>query len=387
MISAVSSALSAALNTTDTTSTTGRRPAAASGGQVGYAWVKGLPDLNRTTRRQIGASGAGWTFTTICSLLHHVGRVGRPHARKAARDDQRLSVGVQAIADESGLSINKVRRDLKRLADTGVITVARPNITVVKDPATGQITENRTGRSKATVVFLTICPEHLRVKAAPAEPVAVSPPKMAPPNPPRMAGLPAPDSVHSGRAIQRETKTERKPDGLADGVGRPPAEEAGLPAGVPAGRLTPQAKRPTPPPWPGRRPDEGRTAAEAAAQWERVDPETVRRREEYLSAKKAKAARMKAETAAAPPATPERSFDHHAAKAAALAALGQQAARTASDTTTPDEAADGLRRAAEEYLGDIEDEARRLADIIERRRREEAEPAGRRRGREAGAAA
>lgn len=385
MISAVSSALSAALNTTDTTSTTGRRPADASGGQVGYAWVKGLPDLNRTTRRQIGASGAGWTFTTICSLLHHVGRVGRPHARKAARDDQRLSVGVQAIADESGLSINKVRRDLKRLAETGVITVARPNVTVVRDLATGQITENRTGRSKATVVFLTICPEHLRVKAAP---VAACPPRMAPPNPPRMAGLPAPDSVHSGRAIQRETKTERTPDGLADGVGRPPAEEAGLPAGGPAGRLAPQAKRPTPPPWPGRRPDEGhRTAAEAAAQWERVDPETVRRREEYRAAKAAKAARMKAETAAAPPVTPERSFDHHAAKAAALAALGQQAARPASDTTTADEAADGLQRASEEYLGNIEDEARRLAEIIERRRREEAEPAGSRRGREAGAAA
>ena len=45
-----------------------------------FAWVKGLPDLNRQTRRQVGQSGAGWTFTTICSLLHHIRRVGRPAA-------------------------------------------------------------------------------------------------------------------------------------------------------------------------------------------------------------------------------------------------------------------------------------------------------------------
>jgi hypothetical protein len=286
-----------------------RLPSAASAASsVGYAWVKGLPDLNRQTRRRIGESGAGWTFTTICSLLHHVGRVGRPQARKAAREDQRLSVGLQAISDESGLSLGKVRRDVAKLAGIGVLAAMRPNVTLNRDPESGRITENRTGRSKATVVILTICQEHLRVKAAPPD-RAASHPRMAPTSPPRMAGLAAPNSVHPGRAIQRDIHTKRTPDGRADGVGRPQAApEAGLPAGeagghsaaeasqeggasdflrivtadpesagLPPGRLLPQARQPQA----ARRPPGGQEAPTASS-WTPAEQEAARRQQERL---------------------------------------------------------------------------------------------------------
>jgi predicted transcriptional regulator len=310
-----------------------------------YAWVKGLPDLNRQTRRRVGQSGAGWTFTTICSLLHHIGRIGRPAAKKAARFDQRLGVGLAAIADEAGLSVNKVRRDLRHLEELGLISVMRPNVTMVRDAA-GRLVENRTGRSKAVMVYLTICQEHLRAKASP--PIASRP---APSNPSRMAGLPVPDSVHSGGAIQRELNTKRVPGGDAVGIGTPLAsEEAGLPAGeagqedttsilpvnagrdepplMPHGRLAPAAKAPARRQTAGKsfasQEPPGRSAAEASAEWHRRDPERERQRAEYLAAKAAKTSPKASSRPPEPqPPIPEPStpFDLETARKAALAIL------------------------------------------------------------------
>jgi len=188
-----------------------------------YHWFK-MPDLNRQTHRRLGQSGAGWTLETICRLVHHVGRVGRPKARQAARELGRLGVGLQAIADEAGISVAKVRRDLVKLADLGLVTVHRRNITgFVVDPATGRIRENRTGRSLPVIVFVTVGIEHLRTKAGQDRPAA---------NPANLEGQRVPHRDHPGGAIQREKKSERRPDGDACGIGSPPAEPgAGLPAG------------------------------------------------------------------------------------------------------------------------------------------------------------
>jgi len=206
-------------------------PATATEGEPAcYHWFK-MPDLNRATHRRLGQSGAGWTFETICRLVHHVGRVGRPQARKAARDLGRLGVGLQAIADEGGISVAKVRRDLVKLVDLGLVAVSRRNVTFTVDPATGKIVENRTGRSLPVTVFLTIGPEHCRTKASQDRPAA-NPSKMAPSNPAILEGPGLHDRDHFGGAIQREENTKRRPDGDAVGIGTPPAEPgAGLAAG------------------------------------------------------------------------------------------------------------------------------------------------------------
>lgn len=198
-----------------------------------YHWFK-MPDLNRATHRRLGQSGAGWTFETIRRLVHHVGRVGRPKAKKAARELGRLGVGLQAIADEAGVSVAKVRRDLVKLVDIGLVAVSRRNVTFGTDPATGRIIENRTGRSMPVVVFLTIGPEHCRTKAGQERPAA-NHPRMAPANPATVIGPGPHDRDHSGGAIQRDFNSERTPDGDAVGIGTPPA--------VPGGRL-PAAKAP-----------------------------------------------------------------------------------------------------------------------------------------------
>lgn len=338
------------------------RPSAATGDNVTgeqYAWVKGLPDLNRQARRLIGQSGAGWTFTTICSLLHHIGRIGRPAARKAARFDQRLGVGLAAIADEAGHSENKVRRDLRRLEELGLITVMRPNVTMVRDAA-GRLVENRTGRSKAVRVYLTICQDHVRAKASP--PVAS---RMAPSNPSRMEGLPTLDSVHSGGAIQRELNTKRTPAGDADGIGTPASSaDAGLTAGeagqeentsilpvnagrdepppMPPGRLAPAAKAPARRQTAGKsfasQEPPGRSAAEASAAWHQRDPGRERQLAEYLAAKAAKASSRPPEPRQPAP-EPSAPIDLETARKAALALL----MKAATTCQAPPGAASGCR--------------------------------------------
>jgi hypothetical protein len=227
---AMTSAVSDVVSQTPTT--------AAEGELASYHWFK-MPDLNRATHRRLGQSGAGWTFETICRLVHHVGRVGRPQARKAARDLGRLGVGLQAIADEGGISVAKVRRDLIKLVDLGLVAVSRRNVTFKADLATGKIVENRTGRSLPVTVFLTIGPEHGRTKASQDRPAA-NPPTMAPSNPAIVEGPGLPDRDHPGGAIQRDLQTKRTPDGRACGLGRPQAsQEAGLTAGQAAATREP----------------------------------------------------------------------------------------------------------------------------------------------------
>lgn len=202
--------------------------AAASTEPAAYHWFK-MPDLNRATHRSLGQSGAGWTFETICRLVHHVGRVGRPQAKKAARELGRLGVGLQAIADEAGVSVAKVRRDLAKLVDLGLIAVSRRNVEFNVDPATGRIIENRTGRSLPVVVFLNVGPEHLRTKAGQDRPAATHP-RMAPASPAIVEGPGLHDRDHSGGAIQRDRNQKETPVVDAVGIGTTPA--------VPEGRLT-----------------------------------------------------------------------------------------------------------------------------------------------------
>jgi hypothetical protein len=165
-----------------------------------YCFIRTMPDLNRSTHRLLGQSGAGWTFETICRLVHHVGRVGKPQAKQAAKDLGRLGVGLQAIADEAGISVAKVRRDLIKLVDLGLVAVSRRNVQFQADPATGRIKENRTGRSLPVIVFLTVGPEHCRTKPGQDQPAST---------PAKLEGGGAPDRDHSGGAIQRDRNTER----------------------------------------------------------------------------------------------------------------------------------------------------------------------------------
>lgn len=89
---------------------TPHRQGASNPPQTGWAFQR-LPNLNRETRQAIGKARAGWTFTVICTELGYA-----CHKGKASWDQQRLGIGLRALARESGQDVRKVRRDVDALA-------------------------------------------------------------------------------------------------------------------------------------------------------------------------------------------------------------------------------------------------------------------------------
>lgn len=331
MIASISSAVSASAAAV-------RTRTASTKAKTGWAFQP-LPNLNRVTRQKIGTTRAGWTFSVICTELGYAVHKGR-----ATWDQQRLGIGLRALARESGQSLGKVRRDVQALADLGLVVIHRPNVMHVADPATGRITAKAKGRCETTLIYLTITESVLRpakVHRGTGDGPTVAPPTAA-------------CKVHRGTTV-REEKKQRTPDGGAVGIGTPPAAEAGLTAGVnrlpqaetpppvipadagrdepplPDGRIVPAAKaataKATRSPYPEDhaepRPFTGQDAERLA--WTRRRLEAERQAREARDA--ARTADPQAEAPRSPP-PPDRppevqDADTEAAKAAVLAALAK----------------------------------------------------------------
>lgn len=220
MIAAVSADLSAPSRPASTTST-------------GWHFAP-VPDLNRETKRRITKASAWPTFIGICVALRHEGRKGRtPEIRQAAKDQQRVGVGLRHLARDMGLNVSTVRRHVRRLAEIGVIVVHRPNVTFRADLATGRIVTKAKGRCENTRVYLTILPEHLRPTKAGTGAKRAHPPA---------------DPMAQSAPTVRESLNQRTPDGLATSVGQPQAGQAGrLPAAGPGGHSAAKAGQERPP--------------------------------------------------------------------------------------------------------------------------------------------
>jgi hypothetical protein len=323
------------------------RPASTTKARTGWAFQP-LPNLNRETRQRLGKTRSGWTFSVICTELGYAVHKGR-----ASWDQQRLGIGLKALAKESGQGIGKVRRDVESLAEIGLVVIVRPNILHTTDPDTGRIVTKAKGRCQEALIYLTITDAHLRPARVHRDTrvgITVTPTH-------------ASVRVHGDTTV-RELRNQRTPVGDADGIGTPPAvRDAGLPAGqagghpaagtgrlpaagqegtpvvplhagrdeppqMPPGRLAPATKAPT------RRQTAGksfasqeppaRSAAEASAEWHRRDPERERQRAEYLAAKAAKASPKASGRPPEPPtpaASPSAPVDLETARQAALAIL------------------------------------------------------------------
>jgi len=214
-----------------------------------------VPDLNREMKRQITKAAAWPTFMGICFALRQEGRKGKtPAIRQAAKDQQRVSVGLRHLARDMGLNVSTVRRQASRLAKLGLIVVHRPNVTFRADLATGRIVTNAKGRCENTRIYLTIQEVHLRPAKAGTGAKCNHPPVGS-----RVQNAPT----------VRESLKQRTPDGLADGFGRPQAEDAGrLPAADAPGLTAGEAG--------------GHTAAKASQERRPIVPEDAGRDEPVL---------------------------------------------------------------------------------------------------------
>lgn len=209
MIAAISSVLPAA----SATRTPSRLPASTAS-RTGWAFQP-MPNLRREVRQAIGKAKAGWTFTTICTELGYA-----CHKGKATWDQQRLGIGLRALARESGQDVRKVRRDCAALAELGLVVVTRPNVLHVADPATGRIVSKAKGRCDATLIYLTITEAALRPRKGHHGTEGGS---MVVPPAEACKG-------HHGTTVREET-IQRTPAGDAAVSGSPPAVAGGrLPA-------------------------------------------------------------------------------------------------------------------------------------------------------------
>jgi hypothetical protein len=176
-----------------------------------------VPDLNRETKHRITRASAWPTFVGICLMLRQEGRKGRTATiRKAAIENEQISVGLRHLARDIGLNVSTVRRHVSHLVDIGLIWVYHPNVDFHVDPANGRIVTKAKGRCQNARVYLTIQAHHLRPAKAASMGADVAH---------QAAGQPL-CKAQSAPTV-RDSKNQRTPDGLAAGAGQPPAVQAG----------------------------------------------------------------------------------------------------------------------------------------------------------------
>lgn len=218
MVSAVSSAVTAVI--------AGIPPAAANRPAGRVRWFFKVPDLSDETAAAISRANAWPTFIGICRAIHDRGRRGTK-AEQAAADNGVIGVGIKGLARAAGVDPVTVRRQIRRLADLGLVVIHDRGVIEAADPATGRITTNRIGRTPTALVYLTVTEAHMRPAAAKAA-AKVGGAKRTP--------SPRADRVHCAPPSKERTKEKRETPPT-------PPQEAGLPAGEAGGHSAAKASQ------------------------------------------------------------------------------------------------------------------------------------------------
>ena len=174
MVSAVSAAVSRSLTRPRRAASTST-PTPRSAGQWKFFRV---PDLSTEMLGQINKARALPAYVAVCRLIDQQAFRGTAPRRKGetkgqrqarnedvrrrAREENVIGIGIHAVAREAGIDPKAARRQLKKLHTLGVVAVHTRGITVVADPSSGRVTENRIGRTPPALIYLTVTPDQLR---------------------------------------------------------------------------------------------------------------------------------------------------------------------------------------------------------------------------------
>lgn len=132
---------------------------------VGPQWFA-KPDISDEQRRAMGKARVRGTYDEIISQLNRRRFKGRTSLdREMAEGGCLRNLGVKGLARACGQDPKTIKRHLTWLADAGMITLTNPNVIVTRDPATGRIMENKSGRREACVIVLTVNAEQIRPRA------------------------------------------------------------------------------------------------------------------------------------------------------------------------------------------------------------------------------
>lgn len=425
MVSADPQAVSAFL-TAPSTATTQDHPGLAAAASRPADWTSEwfvylVPDISDETAAAITKAKAWPAFNAV---FRHLRRCHRRAEAAGRKGDDRASTraaacqagvlddeGIRGLARSIGTTPKAMSRQIAALQSLGILAAFRPPASMTRDPDTGRIVRRpaKAGRVEAARIVLTLGDDHRRpankqgfdrpstppgrtkgpkvTKArvrvdrtpSPADPKGRSDTTPISPFPISPTAMPA-----AGETGRQAEDPGKRPNGRRGGQ-RPPGQDRGRVGGSTVQRPPNATQDPTPTPPAGtgtgtQTPDRGDTATVGHDQ--RPD--------------------HRGETEAAPPG-PDTSGLGRGPRAGENASLADGTGMDASQgswlaeyrrltgrpdpkAATADEAADRLRRSLDELpdesrqraadLGqdmiDTEAEARRLNDIIERRRRDEA---------------
>jgi len=411
MVSADPQAISAVL-TAPSTDSTNDHPGLAAAADRPADWTAGVfyvlvPDINDETAAAISKAKAWPAWMAFCRSLRRRSRKGPTDKAKAdamsgVLDDE----GIRGLARSIGITPKAMSRQVAALQAIGVLAAFRPPASMTRDPDTGRIVRRpvKVGRVEACRIVLTVGRDHLRPACrqgsdrplqAPSQArdakgrlrVATTPSQADPkgrndttPRPP--VSIPPAARQAAGKAARPAEDAARRPDGRTGGR-RQAGQDRGRVGGSAVQRPPNAATEATPTPPAGTEAGTQVPVREDAGSVGHLDRPDRHDRPE-----------------AAPPGADRSDLGRRAGDNASQAdgsgmdpslgswldAYRQGVGLTDPKATTADEAADRLRRSLDELpdesrqraadlgqdLADIEDEARRLAEIVERRKRDEA---------------
>jgi hypothetical protein len=419
MVSADPQAVSAIL-TAPSTASTQDHPGLAAAAERPTDWTSEwfvylVPDISDETAAAITKAKAWPAFNAVFRHLRRCHRRSEAAGRKGDEAAGRRAAacqagvlddeGIRGLARSIGTTPKAMSRQIAALQALGILAAFRPPASMVRDPDTGRIVRRpcKAGRVEAARIVLTLGDDHRR----PANRQGFDRPSQAPGRtkapkaPVRVDPTPSPDDPKgrsdttpispfpispSAKPAAGETGRQaedpgRRPDGRRGGQ-RPPGQDRGRVGGSTTQRPPNATTEATPTPPAGTeagtqvpvREDTG-----SAGHLDRPD------RQDRPEAAPAGADRSDLRRGAADNASQADGSGMDPSLGSWLAAYRQGLGLPDPKATTADEAADRLRRSLDELpdesrqraadlgqdLADIEDEARRLAEIVQRRQRDE----------------
>ena len=127
----------------------------------GFYWFR-MPDISSETKRLINHSKCGIAWTEIHSAFRQQSRTGSSEA-KAAAESHRLLCGIRQLAANAGVTPVTMRRQIRKLADLGLIRIEEELPTLQLDPGTGRIISRIPGRRpKPLVICVTLNQSHMK---------------------------------------------------------------------------------------------------------------------------------------------------------------------------------------------------------------------------------
>lgn len=422
MVSADPKAISAILTAPSTDTTPGLAAAAGRPADWTSEWfVYLVPDISDEAAAAITKAKAWPAFNAVFRHLRrcHVrseaaGRKGDEAAagRAAACQAGVLNdEGIRGLARSIGLTPKAMSRQVAALQAIGILAAFRPPASMVRDEATGRMVRRpcKAGRVEACRIVLTLGDDHrrpanrqgfnrpLKAPGRTKAPKAAKGPLRVDPTPSQadpkgrsdttpISPLPISPTAPpaAGTAGRPATAPDTRPDGRRGGQ-RPPGQEGGRDGRSDPDRPHNVTTEATPTPPAGT---EAGTQGPTGGPAGRVDHLDRPGHESGTGASSAGPRRSDLGGGGRPGdnTSTADSTGMDPSLGSWLAAYRQGLGLPATQATTADEAADSLRRSLDELpdesrqraadlgrdMADIEDEARRLAEIVERRQRDEA---------------